>query len=121
MNFKDLQKELKAIKGVSNLTLIRQNVIKVDIEQSVSKAFFTKLKEDFYFEHCSLITAVDNQPITVNLTLKFEGNSKVWVAVGAAAVDAKPLLLLKGKAAVVEQGSVFEATVISNREIKLTN
>ena len=62
MNFKDLQKELKAIKGVSNLSLIRQNVIKIDLEKSVSKAFFTKPKEDFYFEHCSLITAVDNQP-----------------------------------------------------------
>ena len=58
MNFKDLQKELKAIKGVSNLSLIRQNVIKIDLEKSVSKSFFTKLKEDFYFEHCSLITAV---------------------------------------------------------------
>ena len=41
MNFKDLQKELKAIKGVSNLSLIRQNVIKIDLEKSVSKAFFT--------------------------------------------------------------------------------
>ena len=45
MNFKDLQKELKAIKGVSNLSLIRQNVIKIDLEKSVSKAFFTKLKD----------------------------------------------------------------------------
>ena len=62
MNFKDLQKELKAIKGVSNLSLIRQNVIKIDLEKSVSKDFFTKLKEEFYFEHCSLITAIDNQP-----------------------------------------------------------
>ena len=62
MNFKDLQKELKSIKVVSNLSLIGQNVIKVDLEKSVSKAFFTRLKDDFYFEHCSLITAVDNQP-----------------------------------------------------------
>ena len=62
MNFKDLQKELKEIKGVSNLSLIRQNVIKMDLEKSVSKSLFTKLKEEYYFEHCSLITAVDNQP-----------------------------------------------------------
>ena len=62
MNFKDLQKELNEIKGVSNLSLIRQNVIKMDLEKSVSKSLFTKLKEEYYFEHCSLITAVDNQP-----------------------------------------------------------
>ena len=35
MNFKDLQKELEAIKGVSNLSLIRQNVIKIDLELSL--------------------------------------------------------------------------------------
>tara|TARA_B100000989_G_scaffold169072_1_gene126521 strand:+ start:716 stop:1420 length:705 start_codon:yes stop_codon:yes gene_type:complete len=82
------------------------------------KAAGTKGKLSF---KVNSITAVDNQPIPVNLTFKFEGKSKVGVAVGAAAVVAAPLLLLKGKAAVVEQGSVFEATVISNREIKLTN
>ena len=42
MNFKDLQKELNEIKGVSNLSLIRQNVIKMDLEKSVSKSLFTK-------------------------------------------------------------------------------
>ena len=54
MNFKDLQKELNEIKGVSNLSLIRQNVIKMDLEKSVSKSLFTKLKEEYYFEHCSV-------------------------------------------------------------------
>ena len=34
MNFKDLQKELKAIKGVSSLSLIRQNVIKIDLDKT---------------------------------------------------------------------------------------
>ena len=50
MNFKDLQKELKAIKGVSSLSLIRQNVIKIDLEKSSSKDFFVKMKEECYFE-----------------------------------------------------------------------
>ncbi len=62
MNFKNLQKELGKMDGVSNLSLIRQNVVKIDLDKSVSKAFFTKLKEDYFFEHCSLISAVDNQP-----------------------------------------------------------
>ena len=62
MNFKDLQKKLKEMEGVKNLSLVRQNVIKLDLDKSSSKTFFTKVKEEYYFEHCSLITAVDNQP-----------------------------------------------------------
>ena len=62
MNFKDLQKQLKAMKGVTEISLIRKNVIKLDLDKSISKEFFTKLKEEYYFEHCSLITAIDNQP-----------------------------------------------------------
>ena len=62
MDFNDLQKQLKAMEGVSKLSLIRKNVIKLDLDKAVSKQFFTTLKEEFYFEHCSLITAIDNQP-----------------------------------------------------------
>ena len=62
MNFKDLQEKLKEMEGVKNLSLIRQNVLKLDLDKSSSKTFFTKVKEEYYFEHCSLITAVDNQP-----------------------------------------------------------
>ena len=62
MDFKGLQNKLKAMKGVSKLSLVRANVIKLDLDKSLSKVFFTKLKEQFYFEHCSLITAIDNQP-----------------------------------------------------------
>ena len=62
MNFKDLQKKLKEMEGVKNLSLVRQNVLKLDLDKSSSKTFFTKVKEEYYFEHCSLITAVDNQP-----------------------------------------------------------
>ena len=62
MNFNDLQKKLEAMEGVSKLSLIRKNVIKLDLDKGVSKQFFTTLKENFFFEHCSLITAIDNQP-----------------------------------------------------------
>tara|TARA_A100001011_G_C13799488_1_gene630399 strand:- start:19 stop:498 length:480 start_codon:yes stop_codon:yes gene_type:complete len=62
MDFKGLQNKLKAMKGVSKLSQVRINVIKLDLDKSLSKDFFTKLKEEFYFEHCSLITAIDNQP-----------------------------------------------------------
>ena len=62
MDFKGLQNKLKAMKGVSKLSQVRANVIKLDLDKSLSKDFFTKLREEFYFEHCSLITAIDNQP-----------------------------------------------------------
>ena len=42
MNFKELQKQLKAMEGVSKLSLMRDNVIKIDLEKSSSKDFFIK-------------------------------------------------------------------------------
>ena len=62
MNFEGLQKQLKAMKGITNISLIRKNVVKLDLDKETSKEFFTKMKEDYFFEHCSLITAIDNQP-----------------------------------------------------------
>ena len=62
MNFRNLQKELEAMEGVSKLSLIRKNVIRFDIDKTMLKEIFIKLKEEFYFEHCSLISAIDNQP-----------------------------------------------------------
>jgi len=62
MNFKDLQKQLKAMKGITNISLIRKNVIKLDLDKEISKDFFAEMKEEYFFEHCSLITAIDNQP-----------------------------------------------------------
>ena len=62
MKFTKLQTKIKAIKGVENFSLIRDNVIKLDMVKDLSKDFFTKMKSDFHFEHCSLITAIDNQP-----------------------------------------------------------
>ena len=62
MNFKELQKQLKAMEGVSKLSLVRDNVIKIDLEKPSSKDFFIKMKEECYFEHCYLIKSIDNQP-----------------------------------------------------------
>jgi len=62
MKFKILQTKIKAIKGVENLSLVRDNVIKLDLDKELAKDFFTLMKNDFHFEHCSLITAIDNQP-----------------------------------------------------------
>ena len=62
MNFEGLQKQLKAMKAITNISLIRKNVIKLDLGKEASKDFFTKMKQDYFFEHCSLITAIDNQP-----------------------------------------------------------
>ena len=49
-------------KYISNVELIRDNVVKLDLGKEKSKDFFMSLKEDYGFEHCSLISAVDNQP-----------------------------------------------------------
>ena len=46
MNFKELQKQLKAMEGVSKLSLVRDNVIKINLEKSSSKDFFIKMKEE---------------------------------------------------------------------------
>ena len=62
MDINELMQKLSARKGVSNVSLVRNNVVKCDIEKDLSKEFFKDLKDEFGFEHCSLITAIDNQP-----------------------------------------------------------
>ena len=47
------------------------------------------------------------------------GKSKTGVAVGAAVVLAAPLLLIKGKPAVVKAGTVFNALVVGDKKIKV--
>ena len=61
MNIKELMQELSACNGASNVSKIRKNVVKLDMVKDSSKEFFIKLR-DLGFEHCSLITAIDNQP-----------------------------------------------------------
>jgi len=62
MEIDTLMKELKVFKGASKVSKIRNSVIKVTVEKGVSKEFFTKVRDKFGFEHCSLISAIDNQP-----------------------------------------------------------
>ena len=62
MDIKELMQLLSAYKGVSDVTLVRANIVKFDLEKDKSKEFFKDLKDEFGFEHCSLITAIDNQP-----------------------------------------------------------
>ena len=79
------------------------------------KAAGTKGKLAFSVD---FIKAVDGQSIPVNLKFDFEGKSKTGVAVAAGALVAAPLLLIKGKPAVIEQGTVFQALVVGDKKIK---
>ena len=62
MEIKAFMKKISSVKGVTKVDLIRDNVVKFDLDKEGSKDFFVSLKDDFGFEHCSLITAIDNQP-----------------------------------------------------------
>ena len=62
MEISQFMKKISSTDGVSNVELIRDNVVKLDLGKEKSKDFFMSLKEDYGFEHCSLISAVDNQP-----------------------------------------------------------
>ena len=79
------------------------------------KAAGTKGKLSFSVD---FVKAVDGQSIPVNLKYDYEGKSKTAIAVGAAAVVAAPLLLIKGKPAVIEAGTVFQALVVGDKKIK---
>ena len=79
------------------------------------KAAGTKGKLAFSVD---FVKAVDGQSIPVNLKFDYEGKSKTAVAVAAGAVVAAPLLLIKGKPAVIEQGTVFQALVVGDKKIK---
>ena len=56
-----LIQQLGKHKGTSNSSVLRSNVGCISVTREASSAFFTALKEDFAFDHCSLISAVDNQ------------------------------------------------------------
>ena len=47
--------------GASDGSVLRANVGRITVTRAASQAFFRVLKEDFGFDHCSLISAVDNQ------------------------------------------------------------
>ena len=55
----------------------------------------------------------------VNLKYDYAGKSKTAVAVGTAVAVAAPLLLIKGKPAIIEAGTVFNALVVGDKKIKM--
>ena len=65
------------------------------------------------------VKAADGQSVPVSLNVDYAGKSKTAVAVGAAAVVALPLLLIKGKPAVFNAGQVFNALVVGDKKIRL--
>jgi len=88
------------------------------ITQSVNrKAAGTKGKLSFNVNN---VRAVDNQSIPITFSYDFAGASKTAIAATAAAVVALPLLLVKGKPAIVRKGTIFEALVDTDRKINLS-
>ena len=85
-------------------------------EASGRKAAGTKGKLSFNVE---FVKAVDGQSLPVSLRYSFAGQDKSAVAIGAAAVVAAPLLLIKGKPAILYEGQVFNALVIGDKKIKI--
>jgi|TARA_B110000263_G_scaffold244188_1_gene251875 NADH-quinone oxidoreductase subunit C len=60
MNIDEFMHQLSSSKGVSKVSKIRENIVKLDLTREDSLNFFDSIKSDF--EHCSLISAIDNQP-----------------------------------------------------------
>ena len=60
MNIDEFMQELSSSKGVSKVSKLKGNIVKLDLTKEDSLAFYDSIKSDF--EHCSLISAIDNQP-----------------------------------------------------------
>ena len=105
MEIKAFMNEVSSVKGVNNVGLVRNNVVKFDLDKKDSKDFFVKLKDDFGFEHCSLITAIDNQP-QFELVYHFSAiNGSVFVQDSPAAVMAEIHIFLERDTPTVESVS----------------
>ncbi len=102
MEIKAFMKEVSSVKGVTKVGLVRTNVVKCNLDKEGSKDFFVKLKDDFGFEHCSLITAIDNQP-QFELVYHFSAiNGSVFVKDSSAAVMAEIHIFLDRDTPTVE-------------------
>lgn len=66
-----------------------------------------------------IVTAVDGQSVPITFKYSFQGKSKTALAVAGAAVVAAPLLLIKGKPAIIKNGTVFQALVSGDRKIDI--
>ena len=102
MEIKSFMKKLSSHKGIGGVALVRNNVVKFNLEKGDSKDFFIKLKDDFGFEHCSLITAIDNQP-QFELVYHFSAiNGSVFVKDSSSAVMAEIHIFLERDTPTVE-------------------
>ena len=102
MEITAFMKEVSSVKGVTKVDLVRNNVVKCNLDKEGSKDFFVKLKDDFGFEHCSLITAIDNQP-QFELVYHFSAiNGSVFVKDSTAAVMAEIHIFLDRDTPTVE-------------------
>ena len=82
-----------------NILVKQGTLVNGTITQSVKrKAAGTKGKLSFSVEY---ISAVDGQSVPVNFKYDFAGKSKAAVAIATGAVVAAPLLLIKGKPAII--------------------
>jgi len=106
------------VTDIDGNVLIKQGtLVNGTITQSVKrKAAGTKGKLSFSVD---FIKAIDGQSVPVNLKYEFAGKSKTAVAVAGAAVVAAPLLLIKGKPAIIKEGTIFNALVVGDKKIKL--
>ena len=110
-----VQQDVTDIDG--NILISSGTLVNGTITQAVKrKAAGTKGKLAFNVE---TIKAVDGQSVPVNFKYEFAGKSRTGAAVAAAAVVAAPLVFIKGKPAVVEAGTVFEALTLSDKKIYL--
>ena len=102
MEIKTFMKKVSSHDGVTEVGLIRNNVVKLNLTKEVSKDFFVKLKNDFGFEHCSLITAIDNQP-QFELVYHFSAiNGSIFVKDSSSAVMAEIHIFLERDTPTIE-------------------
>ncbi len=100
-----------------NILVKQGTLVNGTITQSVKrKAAGTKGKLSFSVDY---ISAADGQSVPVNLKYDFAGKSKAAVAIATGAVVAAPLLLIKGKPAIIKEGQVFNALVVGDKKIKI--
>lgn len=97
---------------VSQGTLVNGTIT----EAEKRKAAGTKGQLGFTVE---FIKAVDGQSVPVNLKYDFSGKSRTGAVIAAGAVVAAPLLLIKGKPAVIQEGTVFQALTVGDKRIKV--
>ena len=102
MEIKSFMQKMSSYKGITEVGLVRKNVVKFNLKKEDSKDFFIKLKDDFGFEHCSLITAIDNQP-QFELVYHFSAiNGSVFVEDSSSAVMAEIHIFLERDTPTVE-------------------